>query len=93
MCNSRIAKEEVFINQNAAGNNDAMLKDIGGHLSNVSIITYALLAIMLIFLGYFVLRYYKSCHRRWIQEEIGMQAMSRIRASIRNQADRANNAT
>lgn len=84
MCRSTVEKEEVFLSQNAAGgNNDATLKDIGGHVERLSIVTYIVLAIIGIVAVYVSLRMYRNCHRTWIQQEIEMSTMQRIRASIR----------
>lgn len=91
MCRSSVGKEEVFLSQNAAGgNNDATLKEIGGHLERLSVVTYIVLAIIAIVALYFGLRIYKSCHRTWIQEEIGMSTIERIRSSIRGRTEGTN---
>ncbi len=84
MCRSTVEKEEVFLSQNAAGgNNDATLKEIGGHVEKMSIVIYIILAFIGILVAYFGLRIYRNCHRTWIQQEIGMSNMAKIRASIR----------
>lgn len=83
MCNSKVEKEEVFINQNAAGNNQADIKDIGWHLGELNIVTYVILAITLIVVAFFAFRLYRSCHREWIREEFRLQAMTQIRNSLR----------
>lgn len=88
MCRSTVEKEEVFLSQNAAGgNNDATLKEIGGHVERLSIVTYIVLAIIGLVAVYVGLRMYRSCHRTWIQQEIGMSTMQRIRSSIRGRTE------
>lgn len=84
MCRSTVEKEEVFLSQNAAGgSNDAAIKQIGGHVERLNIMTFIILAVIAALAIYFVLKVYKSCHRRWMQEEIGLNAMQRLRASLR----------
>lgn len=84
MCRSTVEKEEVFLSQNAAGgNNDATLKEIKGHVERLSIVTYIVLAIIVVAALYMGIRLYRSCHRTWIQQEMGMSTMQRIRSSIR----------
>ena len=88
MCNSKVEKDEIFINQNAAGgNNDAFLKDIGGRMEQLGTMTIIILAAISLLVIYFFLKYYRGCHRQWIQEEIGLNAIQRIRSSLRGRVE------
>ncbi|KAH9631833.1 hypothetical protein HF086_001171 [Spodoptera exigua] len=88
MCRTTVEKEQVFLTQSSAGgNNDALIKGIGGYVERLTIVTYIVLAIIGITEMYFGLRLYRNCHRAWIQQEIAMTTMQRIRSSIRGRTE------
>lgn len=73
MCNSKIEKDEVFINQNAAGGakNEATMTEMKYHLSTISIIMIIICALLAIGGIYTPLyRLYKKCHENWSRNMI-----------------------
>lgn len=40
MCQSKVEKEDIFISQNAAGDNAANLKNLGNRLDHMSVMIY-----------------------------------------------------
>lgn len=94
MCRSTVEKEQVFLNQNSAGgSNDGLLKDIGGHVDRMSIAMFVMMAFVIIMFLYFAGRIYKSCHQQWYQREFALNALERIRRSLRGRNIRADGET
>lgn len=72
MCQSKVEKEEVFLNQNAAGgDNTATVDQIKGHLASVNYLMIFLAAVIVLGLMIIVWCWYKKTHKKWMRREIG----------------------
>ncbi|PZC84205.1 hypothetical protein B5X24_HaOG205400 [Helicoverpa armigera] len=82
-------KEEVILAQNAAGgSNSADIRQLAINVSTTNIILIVVLLIVSLAFLYGVFKVYKSCHQKWIADEI---RRDRLRFSIwRRRADREN---
>lgn len=77
MCRSSVEKETVFVNQNAAGSNQAQVEEIRMHLSTISIVLLVICVLLAIPALYFIYKQYKKCHKNWISDEITQNNLRR----------------
>lgn len=78
MCQSKVEKEDIFINQNAAaGANQATMEHFKFHVSAISIVLIVICAILLMGVVYIVYKVYKKCHENWMRDQINTQMLRR----------------
>lgn len=71
MCQSKVEKEDVFINQNAVGGkNDATFHEMKYHLSAISIVMMVICTLLAIGFLYCCYKLYKKCHTSWSNDLI-----------------------
>lgn len=70
MCRFRLEKGTVFVNQNAAGSNQAQVEEIQMRLSTISIVLLVICVLLGIAALYFIYKQYKKCHKNWISHQI-----------------------
>lgn len=75
-------KEETLVMQNAAGgSNNAHLEEVKFHISTITILLTVVVLVLGIGVLYFILRMYRRCHVRWINQEIYRSAIFRRSSS------------
>lgn len=83
MCNSKVEKEDIFINQNSvAAENNAYIKELKFHASTTNILLLIILLLMSLFIIYVIWRVYRKMHHRWVQQGIHQYV---LRGSFRRQ--------
>lgn len=83
MCQSKIEKDEVFLNQNANEGNESTLTSIKGQLSNLNTFIITILSIIVLMLIYFLYKKYKQTHVNWMNDQLARGALQRLRDSVR----------
>lgn len=71
-------KEETVVVQNAAGGtNNTHLEEVRFHISTITILMSIIALVLGLGVLYFLLRMYRRCHVRWINQELYRSALSR----------------
>ncbi|KAH9643789.1 hypothetical protein HF086_002287 [Spodoptera exigua] len=71
-------KEETVVVQNAAGGtNNTQLEEVRFHISTITILMSIITLVLGLGVLYFLLRMYRRCHVRWINQELYRSALSR----------------
>lgn len=78
MCQSKVEKEDVFVVQNAVGDNNSSHQQVlHQNMSVIAITLIVICAIVAIAALYGVYKIYRRCHGSWISEHVALYGLRR----------------